>query len=157
MRDHAEKNGLSFIDELDLSTLGMFRSGWKDGPRSSAKKLERMRAFFRFAQRRNWISNNPAVELKAPKVTLSPTLPFNNEEMRRILTFCVPENVYVVGLMNTADRSLTMVDYALRRRFRFLTLRPAFDTKAFQQHLHDKNAPENLIQKIVTRLQELNH
>jgi integrase/recombinase XerD len=85
MQDYGEKNGRSFIDEFDLSTLGMFRSGWKDGPRSSAKKLERMRAFFRFAQRRNWISDNPAIELKAPKVTLCPTLPFNNEEMRRIL------------------------------------------------------------------------
>jgi hypothetical protein len=73
MQEYAEKNGLSFIDEFDLSTLGMFRSGWKDGPRSSAKKLERMRAFFRFAQRRNWISNNRTIDLKAPKVTLSPT------------------------------------------------------------------------------------
>jgi hypothetical protein len=42
--------GLSFIDEFDLFTLGMFRSGWKDRPRSSAKKLERMRAFFRIGQ-----------------------------------------------------------------------------------------------------------
>jgi site-specific recombinase XerD len=59
--------------------------GLPDGPRSSAKKRERMRAFFWFAQRRNWIPNNPAIELKAPKVTLCPTLPFSNEEMRRIL------------------------------------------------------------------------
>jgi site-specific recombinase XerD len=44
-----------------------------------------MRAFFGFAQRRNWIPNNPATGLKAPKVTLCPTLPFNNDEMRRIL------------------------------------------------------------------------
>ena len=85
MEGYAEKHGSNFIDEFDLSALGMFRSGWTDGPRSSAKKLERMRAFFRFAQRRNWISNNPTIELKAPKVTLRPTLPFDNDEMRRIL------------------------------------------------------------------------
>jgi len=42
---YAEKNGLNFIDEFDLSAIGTFRSQWKDGPRSSAKKLERMRAF----------------------------------------------------------------------------------------------------------------
>jgi site-specific recombinase XerD len=85
MEEYAEMRGSNFIDEFDLSALGMFRSGWTDGPRSSAKKLERMRAFFRFAQRRNWISDNPAIELKAPKVTLRPTLPFDNSQMRRIL------------------------------------------------------------------------
>jgi site-specific recombinase XerD len=44
-----------------------------------------MRAFLWFVQRRNWILNNPAIELKAPKVTLCPTLPFSNEEVHRIL------------------------------------------------------------------------
>jgi len=83
--EYADKHKLHFIDEFDLSALGMFRSEWKDGPRSSAKKLERMRAFFRFAQRRNWIADNPATGLKAPTVTLCPTLPFTNEEMLRIL------------------------------------------------------------------------
>ncbi len=85
MQEFAASKGLRFIDEFDLSTLSAFRSRWKDGPRSSAKKLERMRAFLWFVQRRNWILNNPAIELKAPKVTLSPTLPFSNEEMYRIL------------------------------------------------------------------------
>ena len=82
---YAEKNRLYFIDEFDLSTIGTFRSQWKDGPRSSAKKLERMRPFFRFAQKRNWIASNPATDLKPPKVALCPTLPFSNEEMREIL------------------------------------------------------------------------
>lgn len=50
-----------------------------------------MRALFWFVQRRNWIPNNPAIELKAAKVALCPTLPFSNEEMRRIL---VATNVY---------------------------------------------------------------
>jgi hypothetical protein len=46
MTEYGDKHKLHFIDEFDLSALGMFRSEWKDGPRSSAKKLERMRAFF---------------------------------------------------------------------------------------------------------------
>lgn len=45
--------------------------------------------------------------------------------------FYVPENVYVIGMMNTADRSLAMIDYALRRRFSFIPIEPAFDNKRF--------------------------
>ncbi len=48
--------------------------------------------------------------------------------------FSVPENVYLIGLMNTADRSLAMLDYALRRRFAFVDLQPGFDTEGFDRY-----------------------
>lgn len=48
--------------------------------------------------------------------------------------FCVPENVYIIGMMNTADRSLAMIDYALRRRFGFFEITPGFDTPGFQEY-----------------------
>lgn len=48
--------------------------------------------------------------------------------------FAIPENVYLIGLMNTADRSLAMLDYALRRRFAFYDMKPSFSSKGFRAY-----------------------
>jgi integrase/recombinase XerD len=81
----AEKRGLRYLQELDLETLDSFRAEWKDGPRSSLKKLERLRAFFRFCERRKWVDGNPAADLRAPKVQNRPTMPFTQPEMVKVL------------------------------------------------------------------------
>lgn len=46
--------------------------------------------------------------------------------------FSVPKNVHIIGMMNTADRSLAIIDYALRRRFAFFDIEPAFDSEGFK-------------------------
>jgi MoxR-like ATPase len=71
-------------------------------------------------------------------------------------TFYVPENVFLLGLMNTADRSLAVVDYALRRRFAFFTLDPQFESEKFSSHLNSLGVSDSLIRQIRQRIGDLN-
>jgi integrase/recombinase XerD len=89
MREFSAFEGLIYIRQWeDVEVCRRFRHSWRDKGLTVVKKLERLRAFYRFAQDSGWIDKNPALKLKNPVVRQTPTMPFSHEEMVALLAAC---------------------------------------------------------------------
>ena len=69
-------------------------------------------------------------------------------------TFSVPENLYIIGMMNTSDRSLAMIDYALRRRFSFFEMEPGFGSDGFVAYR--EGLSNELLDALIGQIEDLN-
>jgi len=90
LRAYADGMGFRYLNQFTVDELTRFRASWKDGLRSGAKKLERVRAVFRFAHEREWIPKNPAAKLKPPVGSSKPANkhPFTDEEIKKLFEAC---------------------------------------------------------------------
>ena len=104
---YAGTRGYARIDQLSVLDMDRFYSSWKDGIRSRAKKLERLKSFILFCKKRNWLTEDIAEDLDAPhgaSVTM-PKAPFSDEELQRIYAACdrigapIPPPVFPRGSM----------------------------------------------------------
>lgn len=88
--------------------------------------------------------------IEADKRGIELDLLYSNER------FSIPKNLYIIGMMNTADRSLAMLDYALRRRFAFFEFEPAFENEQFKKYQETQdNEKFNKVIKCVVALNDV--
>lgn len=180
----ARRLAYAFIGRKDPSRVEMvqfhqsysyedFIQGWRPGPTGGFSRRDGV--FYAFCNRARSDRENPYVfiideinrgnlskifgelmmliepDKRGSDYTISLTYSDSSGER-----FSVPENVYLIGMMNTADRSLALVDYALRRRFVFFDLKPQLDTEAFRAHLRVRGASDSLIARIIERIGKVN-
>jgi integrase/recombinase XerD len=80
--------GFYSLKQINVDEITQFRGTWTDSPISKYKKQERLKGFFHFCVAREWMRTNPVAALKPIKVPPSPTLPFDEPQMRAILAAC---------------------------------------------------------------------
>jgi integrase len=90
LRAYSESRGYVELTQLTVTDMDRFYASWKDGKRSRAKKLERLKGFLKFALKRKWITENIAEDLEAPEGSSMPAnkTPFSDAELTRIYAAC---------------------------------------------------------------------
>ena len=87
-RELTDEFGDRLVSDIGVDALSKYRESWKLSPITSRKKVERLRAFFKFCTERKWCSDNPAIALKHPKHTQKPTLPVSDEDFAKLIAAC---------------------------------------------------------------------
>jgi site-specific recombinase XerD len=85
LQSFADARRVVKLKDVSVDFARVFRGSWKDGSISSAKKLERLRAFFRFCVLSGWMASNPAQSVAPPVIKTPPTLPYTEKELAAIL------------------------------------------------------------------------
>lgn len=85
LQDFCDLKGLRFVHQLNLEWLRQFRGSWKDANISALKKLERLRSACKFWKDSGWIESNVARDIRAPKVSQPPTMPFTQEQIADLI------------------------------------------------------------------------
>jgi integrase/recombinase XerD len=88
LKEFAADKGLVFVSDLDVDEVRQFRASWPNKNFAARKKLENLRAFFRFCNVSGWIATNPAIALKPVKTVDKQIVPITREEFGKILKAC---------------------------------------------------------------------
>lgn len=88
MKEYAQGKGIVLINNLTTPELLEFRTTWKNTNRSAKKKLELMKAFFRYCAAAKFVATDPSTAIKPPKVVEEQVIPFTDDEMKKILKAC---------------------------------------------------------------------
>lgn len=81
----ARAHRYTMLSDMTLDRLAAFRQSWPYAPRTKALAQSRLRAFFEWCKRREYVARNPAEELERIRVDVAPTMPFSPSEMTAIL------------------------------------------------------------------------
>ena len=113
------ERGVRFVSQITLELLREFRAKWSHRNIAGRKRLEELRAFFRFCYDAEWIDSNPAKNLHAPITTEPPREPFTDEEVEKIRLACTQ---YPDGLgrthRNASERLTALVEVMLHTGLR---------------------------------------
>ncbi len=90
LRAYCNSRGYVWLSQLGVLDMDPFYASWKDGKRSRAKKLERLKGFVKFCLKRKWFTENIAEDLEAPEGSSMPAnkTPFTDAELNRIYAVC---------------------------------------------------------------------